>query len=86
MERENLGRKCDRLDEGGSNLTEDTGFCQICILAAVRVITGSVAYLPMIVVLQTSKNYSPLIHVDDSFNVNKPIFSKSYVVTIQIRQ
>ena len=27
----------------------------------------------MIIVIQTGKNYSPLIYVDDSFNVNNPI-------------
>ena len=53
------------------NLTEDTGFADL-YLSGSPVITGSVT-LADDYCAADSKNYSPLIHVDDSFNVNKPI-------------
>ena len=53
------------------NLTEKTGFADL-YLSGSPVITGSVT-LADDYCAADSKNYSPLIHVDDSFNVNKPI-------------
>ena len=53
------------------NLTEDTGFADL-YLSGSPVITGSVT-LADDYCAADSKNYSPLIHVDNSFNVNKPI-------------
>ena len=53
------------------NLTEDTGFADL-YLSGSPVITGSVT-LADDHCDTDSKNYSPLIYVDDSFNVNNPI-------------
>ena len=52
-------------------LTESTGFADL-YLSGSPVITGSVT-LADDYCTTDSKNYSPLIYVDDSFNVNKPI-------------
>lgn len=53
------------------NLTEDTGFADL-YLSGSPVITGSIT-LADDHCDTNSKNYSPLIYVDDSFKVNKPI-------------
>ena len=53
------------------NLTEDTGFADL-YLSGSPVITGSVT-LADDHCDTDRKNYSPLIYVDDSFNVNNPI-------------
>ena len=53
------------------NLTEDTGFADL-YLSGSPVITGSIT-LADDHCAADSKNYSPLIYVDDSFKVNKPI-------------
>ena len=55
-----------------SNLTKNTGFADL-YLSGSPVITGSVT-LADDYCAADSKNYSPLIHVADSFKVNKPIF------------
>lgn len=52
-------------------LTEDTGFADLYLSRSPE-ITGSVT-LADDHCATDSKNYSPLIYVDDSFNVNKPI-------------
>ena len=53
------------------NLTEKTGFADLYLSRSPK-ITGSVT-LADDHCATDSKNYSPLIYVDDSFNVNKPI-------------
>ena len=53
------------------NLTKNTGFADL-YLSDSPVITGSVT-LADDYCATDSKNYSPLIYVDDSFKVNKPI-------------
>ena len=68
---ENLEENAIVLMGEDPNLTEDTGFADL-YLSGSPVITGSVT-LADDYCAADSKNYSPLIHVDDSFNVNKPI-------------
>ena len=68
---ENLEENAIVLMGEDPNLTEDTGFADL-YLSGSPVITGSVT-LADDYCSADSKNYSPLIHVDDSFNVNKPI-------------
>ena len=68
---ENLEENAIVLMGEDPNLTEDTGFADL-YLSGSPVITGSVT-LADDYCATDSKNYSPLIHVDDSFNVNKPI-------------
>ena len=68
---ENLEENAIVLMGEDPNLTEDTGFADLYISGS-PVITGSVT-LADDYCAADSKNYSPLIHVDDSFNVNKPI-------------
>ena len=68
---ENLEENAIVLMGWDPNLTEDTGFADL-YLSGSPVITGSVT-LADDYCAADSKNYSPLIHVDDSFNVNKPI-------------
>ena len=68
---ENLEENAIVLMGEDPNLTEDTGFADL-YLSRRPVITGSVT-LADDYCAADSKNYSPLIHVDDSFNVNKPI-------------
>ena len=53
------------------NLTEKTGFADLYLRRSPK-ITGSVT-LADDYCATDSKNYSPLIYVDDSFKVNKPI-------------
>jgi len=68
---ENLEENAIVLMGEDPNLTEDTGFADL-YLSGSPVITGSVT-LADDYCAADSKNYSPLIHVRDSFNVNKPI-------------
>ena len=68
---ENLEENAIVLMGEDPNLTEDTGFADL-YLSGSPVITGSVT-LADDYCAADSKNYSPLIYVDDSFNVNKPI-------------
>ena len=68
---ENLEENAIVLMGEDPNLTEDTGFADL-YLSGSPVITGSVT-LADDYCAADSKNYSPLIHVDNSFNVNKPI-------------
>ena len=68
---ENLEENAIVLMGEDPNLTEDTGFADL-YLSGSPVITGSVT-LADDYCAADSKNYSPFIHVDDSFNVNKPI-------------
>ena len=68
---ENLEENAIVLMGEDPNLTEDTGFADL-YLSGSPVITGSVT-LADDYCTTDSKNYSPLIYVDDSFNVNKPI-------------
>ena len=68
---ENLEENAIVLMGEDPNLTEDTGFADL-YLSGSPGITGSVT-LADDYCAADSKNYSPLIHVDDSFNVNKPI-------------
>lgn len=68
---ENLEENAIVLMGEDPNLTEDTGFADL-YLSGSPVITGSVT-LADDYCAADSKNYSPLIYVTDSFNVNKPI-------------
>ena len=68
---ENLEENAIVLMGEDPNLTEDTGFADL-YLSGSPVITGSVT-LADDYCATDRKNYSPLIYVGNSFNVNKPI-------------